>query len=235
MTWRESSFYTGLITGRHRAFAPDFVATVDFCVRGPIGLADFLASIPEAFDVDEAVGVQLDVDGRWIGRSRIIDVPLPNLWFSWGDPARGWGRGVWRQPFDPGTGQHLLDDETYRRLLYAKIDANSWDGTSPSAYDIMTKFFGPSLPAATRLFVQENDDKTIVFGISGEVPDPLLMSLWANDYVPLKAAGNRSYHYVTSINHTPLFGWGMDNDYVGGWGRGSWGVSPDYFVQHPIA
>lgn len=71
---------------------------------------DTLATMPELFDIDVAVGDQLDKTGEWIGVSRTLN-----------------------QEVD---GVTVLDDDHYRLVLYAAILRNHWDGTIPNAYEI---------------------------------------------------------------------------------------------------
>ena len=37
-----------------------------------------------AFDIDSAVGVQLDIPGLWIGRSRVVSQPISRCLFQLG-------------------------------------------------------------------------------------------------------------------------------------------------------
>jgi len=68
------SAYTDLIVSQHRQ--PNFVATVEAVTGSLAGLLDLLEEMRRAFDLDTAVGVQLDQVGEWIGRSRRIKTPL---------------------------------------------------------------------------------------------------------------------------------------------------------------
>ena len=120
--------YTELITSEHKG-RPKFEAMVSLVAGAFVGTNNTALSLPSAFDLDTAVGAQLDVVGKWVGLSRQVAVPLSGVYFAWNTSAVGWNQGVWQGPFDPGTGLIDLDDGTYRILLRAKIGANSWDGT----------------------------------------------------------------------------------------------------------
>lgn len=224
----------GLITPWHAGRAPKFVATVGAVVAPLVDLQAMVAHLPEDFDLDEAIGAQLDVVGEWIGRSRYILTPLPDIWFSFDDAIRGFDQGIWYGPYDVGSGVTKLDDDTYRALLKTKILCNAWDGTSPSAAAILETFFGPRRDPNTLIFVQQNDDMSLTFGVSGTVPSLLLLSLLSKGYVPLKPAGVKTYYSVTSVNYKPLFGFDVQNQYVSGFDTGAWGVSPDYLADHPV-
>lgn len=62
------SKYTELITNYH-ATKPKFLAHVDLMTRPLIDVAAATRGLISAFDIDSAVGVQLDILGLWIGRS----------------------------------------------------------------------------------------------------------------------------------------------------------------------
>lgn len=65
------SKYTELITNYH-ATKPKFLAHVDLMTRPLIDVAAATRGLITAFDIDSAVGVQLDILGLWIGRSRVV-------------------------------------------------------------------------------------------------------------------------------------------------------------------
>ncbi|MGC7970039.1 DUF2612 domain-containing protein, partial [Salmonella enterica] len=73
-------------------------------------------TLPFDFDLDQAIGVQLDAVGEWVGISRNITVPLAGVYFSFDIAGLGFDQGVWKGPFDPDTGLTTLDDDTYRLL-----------------------------------------------------------------------------------------------------------------------
>lgn len=222
------SYYTDLITSEH-SDQPRYRATIETTVKPLSDLQAFISHLPEDFDLDEAIGNQLDIVGQWVGRSRNIPVPLAGLYFTWDDPTRGWNKGIWKGPYDTIYGISRLDDDTYRRLLYAKIMTNNWDGTVEGGQAALDEFFdNPN----TLVFIQDNNDMSMTMGVSQIIPSPLLLTIW-NKYFPLKPAAVRTYYSVTSVDGAPLFGWDMDNGYVSGWDMGAWGVSPDYIIDNP--
>lgn len=211
--------YLGLIISEHRS-KPKFAATVETTVGPVVDLAAFLDGLPEDFDLDTAIGAQLDVVGEWIGQSRVVQIPLVDVWFSFGTEGLGWGQGVWKGPYDPTTGLYSLDDEVYRSLLRAKIEANNWDGTAETAAAGLTRFIGTE----AMLFVEFSQDMSMDIGIAGAIPSTLLLTLIAEGYVPFKPAGVAVRYYVTSIPSTPIFGFGADSDFVAGFGTGAVGI-----------
>lgn len=151
----QASDYTALITTEH-AGKPKFAAmaaAVAQCFADQINL---LQSIPAAFDLDTAIGVQLDAVGLWAGIRRQVRTPL-NVYFSFDTAGLGFDQGNWQGPFDPSTGLTSLDDETFRTLIRAKIAANSWDGTVPSAASAYANLFGANggTPTPTSVTAQQ--------------------------------------------------------------------------------
>lgn len=221
--------YLDHITSFHRG-KPRFAATVSALVQPLADLQGMVGHLPADFDLDAAIGAQLDVVGEWVGRSRFIPTPIPDLYFSFDDPVRGFEKGIWKGPYDSETGINRLDDDIYRLLLRAKIAANTWDGSVAGAQAAFDTIF--SVATGTRLFVQDNGDMSMTVAVAGVIPSVLFLMLMSKGYLPLKPGGVRAYYSVTSINNTPLFGFDVQNEFVAGFDSGSWGVPPDYIAQH---
>lgn len=130
------SRYTDLITNYHST-KPLFTQHVDLSTRPLADVASAMDGLLTAFDIDKAVGVQLDILGEWIGRSRTVAVPISGVYFSFDMDGLGWDQGVWQGPYDPDSGYTRLSDETYRIILKAKIAINNWDGTNGSLKAIL--------------------------------------------------------------------------------------------------
>lgn len=89
------SKYTELITNYH-ATKPKFLAHVDLMTRPLIDVAAATRGLITAFDIDSAVGVQLDILGLWIGRSRVVSQPISGVYFSWDTDGLGYDQGYGR-------------------------------------------------------------------------------------------------------------------------------------------
>lgn len=152
IVYRDPTDYTPYITPWQAAGHPKFTGTVTATTLPIATAAVVTAALPSAFDIDAAFGAQLDVVGQWIGRDRYARIPRQANWFSLNDPRRGLGIGVWKGAYDLQFNTVALADETYRRLLYAKILANRWDGTIASAQAIFDTFF---VDRASKIFVQD--------------------------------------------------------------------------------
>lgn len=119
--------------------APKFTAMVEAVTAAWAGLYELLEQMPAVFDVDTAVGVQLDTIGRWVGQSRLIEGVLLVQFFGFtdqlaalpfgeeGNPAVGgrfYGEG------EPFTSTSVLADPEYRTLIKARIVRNNAQGTT---------------------------------------------------------------------------------------------------------
>jgi hypothetical protein len=140
--------YTGLVTSEH-ADKPNFMAMVGGVAQAFVDIQNQLSATPPAFDLDSAVGVQLDAVGLWVGVTRNVSTPLTGVYFSLDTVGLGFDQGVWQGPFDPTTGVVSLDDDTYRLLIRAKIGANSWDGTLGTSAAILNTIFNKGNAAVT--------------------------------------------------------------------------------------
>ena len=209
--------YADLITGARRT--PKFRAFIE-AVCGPLCDAQaILRDIRGAFDLDTAVGVQLDAIGQWVGRTRYLEGPLTTVYFSWDELGVGWGEGVWKGPYDPSTGLTMLQDDLYRRLLKAKIAANMWRGNVPDAYAVWAAAFAD--PGAV-IIIQDNQDMSMSIGIAGIPLDSVFRAMLLGGYIPLKPEGVRIEWYAVTEDGGPLFAWNCDGDGLAGWAEGGW-------------
>jgi hypothetical protein len=212
--------YTGLLTSEHVS-KPKFsamVAAVAQCFADQINV---MQSIPAAFDLDQAIGVQLDAVGLWAGITRQVATPL-SVYFSLDITGLGFDQGNWQGPFDPTTGLVSLDDGTFRTLIRAKIAANSWNGTIPGAASAYANLFAGT---GSQIFIQDNQNMTMTVGVSGAIPSALLRALFSGNYLHLRPEGVLANYVVPSVNNTSLFGFDVSNQYIAGLDSGSWAVA----------
>lgn len=222
--------YTALVTNEHQG-ATKFMASLAAVLQPVADQMNVIGGMPQLYDLDYAVGDQLDSVGLWIGETRKITEPLVGTYFSWDTTGAGWDEAIWFQAFDPTTKVITLPDDHYRLLLYAKIAANNWDGTIPGAYAAWDILFsspveGPILigPEHTVL-IQDNQDMSMLIGFLGPPIDVLTQSLLTGGHLQLKPVGVRINGYVQpSIYETKFFGFDVESDTIGGWDEGSWAV-----------
>lgn len=221
------SKYTDLITNYHSQ-KPLFVDHIDLITRPLTDVAGAMTALITEFDIDEAIGVQLDILGKWIGRTRVVSQPISGIYFSFDTDGLGFDQGVWQGPYDPDAGFTNLSDETYRIILKAKIAINHWNGTNETLPAILdTALTGSGL----KMQIVDNQDMTISVWVFPEVDiSTVLLELIAairQGYLTVKAAGVWAGDIQTPSIETPstgnkFFGFDMDNDYIAGFDSGAW-------------
>lgn len=219
-----------LITSQHRR--PRYQAVVDAITAPAAEVSALLEALRRAFDLDTAVGVQLDQVGQWIGRTRHLRTPLEGVYFAWDEPGVGWQEGSWKGLYDPDSGLTRLPDDVYRHLLRAKVAANGWDGTRDGAYAIWEAAFAappdtppdiaPDTQPGSIIVIQDHQDMSIAIGLAGTPPNAILEHLLLQGWLPLRPAGVRIAWYA--LPPTPsaggsgaLFAWDCDSPALSGW------------------
>lgn len=210
--------YTGLIAGYH-VDQPKYRQMVYETTQPLVEIALAAAGLPTDFDLDSAFGAQLDAVGVRVGISRRLKTPLVGVYFALDIDGVGFDQGYWKGPYDPDSGLVLLDDATYRTLLRAKIAANQWDGTMTGAKTVFDLLFDDG----TLVFVQDNQDMSITIGMSGKAPSAVLLALLTGGYLSIKPAGVGINNYFITTGDGPMFGFDVDNAYIGGLDHGAWG------------
>lgn len=198
----DTSQFTSLVTSEHSK-ALNFIATISALTAPFVDLTTTLLSMKTlCTDVDTAVGSQLDVIGQWVGFSRKLSVPIPDVFFSWDTVGLGWEEGSWRGPYEPSAGIVTLDDETYRAVLKGRIGSNYWDGSAKDLNDISTTAMA-SLGVIS--FVIDNFDMSVTIYILG-TPGAALVELMKRGVIPPKPAGVRVAGYIlASTPGAPFF------------------------------
>lgn len=219
------SKYTDRITNYH-ATKPKFFAHIDLSTRPFTDVSTAMLGFIPAFDIDKAVGIQLDQVGEWIGRSRVVSQPISGIYFAFDTDGLGYDQGVWQGPYDPDNGYSSLSDDTYRVILKAKIAINNWDGQNDSLPDILdTALAGSGL----RMQIVDNQDMTISVWVFPEtdISDVSLELLAAirQGYLTVKAAGVWAGDVQTPSEGNQFFGLDLENDYIAGFDEGAWGVT----------
>jgi len=224
--------YLAHITPYHRG-KPAFSDTVAASVTDFADLQAFLHFLFEAFDIDTGIGAQLDVIGDWVGRSRVIPIPIKPPWFTIGDGLRGIGAGyLFQDGISFGSTNAVLDDETFRALLFAKIAANNWDGSHEGAKAALEIFFNEVFGAL--VVVHDDGPMSVIIGLAQTIPPTPGLYILARSLITVKAAGVATSYCVTTVDDAPLFGIGVDNDRVAGIGSGAIGAAPELIAQREL-
>jgi hypothetical protein len=170
------SNYIDLITSQHKT-KPNFIAWLSSALNMVNDNVVITNLIPTSFDVDTAIGMQLDTLGEIIGRSRTLN-------------------------FQPSGGSSpTLDDVNYRIALKAKISQNQWDGTTPQIYEIWNNLF----PNVT-LSVVDNQNMTISVLLEGQLEAVVQEMLAAGYIVPKPVGVGLTIIEVTNISDTTYIG-----------------------------
>lgn len=212
------SKYTDRITSEH-ADKPKFVAAVEVATDPFVEGQGVVTTLPFDFDLDAAVGAQLDVVGQWVGVTRYVLTPLANVYFSLDTPGLGFDEGYWLGPFDPTQGLTTLSDDFYRILIRATIALNNWDGTIGPAVAAIAPLFPNNL-----VYIQDNQNMTIDVAVIGPPVDVVLAALLTGGYLALKPVTVRINYYFPSAPDGPIFGFDGASEYIAGFDVGSWGA-----------
>ena len=122
--------------------------------------ANFDAFYNLIWNVDTAQGYGLDVWGRIVGVSRVLQLPVNEDFFGF-DPASD------AFPFNEGifygggvtTNNFALSDTAYRKLILAKALANISDGSIPSINQILINLFSEY----GNCYVTDGEDMTMTY------------------------------------------------------------------------
>lgn len=210
--------YIDLLTSEYTGL-PNFTAVISNDVGVQVQVQDLMEEMIPLFDLDVAVGNQLDILGQWVGVSRNVSIPISGIFFTWdGLFTEGWDFGTWSPAITPTT-ITVLPDDAYLTLIRAKIAANHWDGTTEGAYAIWDALF----PQFT-ILIQDNQDMTYALAIVGGIVDSLTLALLTGGYIPLRPEGVMVTEYIVPINDGPLFAWDVaPTSLLAGWDTGNWG------------
>lgn len=167
--------YLEFITSQHKN-KPKFIAWLSV----PLTLIDegmaAANSIASSFDIDNAVGAQLDVNGQIVGRSRSLN-------------------------FQPADSSPSLDDTNYRIALKAKIAQNQWDGTIPQIYAIWNSLF-PDIS----LNIVDNQNMTMSAYVDGQLEPVVTEMIAVGYIVPKPAGVKLEIIDVTNISSEVFIG-----------------------------
>ena len=179
--------YLDLITSQYQN-SPKFKEWLKVLLTPYIDTQNLALNLYTHFDIDNAIGIQLDKLGEIIGVKRLL-------------------------PFQPISGNPLLDDYNYRFLLKAQILKNIWDGTNESIYNIWGE-----LNSEIAIAIKDNQDMTVTALFIGELNNLQKEMIEYGMIVP-KAQGVKMF-YAFSI--PPIFSYDQETDYFKGYDEGNW-------------
>lgn len=216
------SKYTELITNYH-VTKPLFPQHIDLITRPFTDIAAVATDMIRKFDLDTAVGEQLDALGLWIGRDRNVAVAISNVYFSWDTDGLGWHQGNWQGPYDPDSGFTVLSDDVYRLVLKAQIAINQWDGTVGGLEGLLERAFegtGIDMQIIDNMDMSITINAIVLNGIANTSAE--LVAVIKAGELNVKAAGVR----VKSLNVIdpahPLFSFDTTSTAISGFDTGYW-------------
>ncbi|WP_163855835.1 DUF2612 domain-containing protein [Paenibacillus elgii] len=167
--------YIDLITSQHKT-QPKYIAWLS----SSLGIVDagleLSKSLPGHFDIDKAKGIQLDLIGTIVGRSRVLN-------------------------FQPTGGTSpVLDDENYRLALKAKIAQNQWDGTIPQIYEIWYSLFD------ARLIIVDNQNMSMSALVEGQLDSIAIELVASGYIIPKPSGVNLTIIEVTNVSSPSYIG-----------------------------
>jgi hypothetical protein len=127
---------------------------------------DCLNNFDVLFNLNNAVGDQLDKLGELVGIGRQLPIDDPDI---------------------PAT----LDDETYRLVIRARILSNRWDGTIQGLRNILDALF-----AEVSYEIVDNQDMSYLITLISPTIDDTLVALILNGFILPKPSGVRVNYEV---------------------------------------
>lgn len=221
-----SNEYTDLIAGYHLD-KPDYQEWV-YTLTEPLRIArERLANLRSDFDVDSAIGVQLDAIGVRVGISRTLPTKLTGVYFELDNLDLGLDFGVWKGKYDPSDGSTTLDDETYRAVIKAKILSNKWNGENGTLAEFLStalSYFGVD----TKMFdLQDFQTMHVALNLTKASTPPIVWELISRRIVDVTAAGVS----MQIIDNIPWFGLDYNTASVKGLDEGSWFPFEDNILE----
>ena len=221
------SYYVSLITSEYQNSAK-LIAFLTAALQKLDDVSTCADGLVDDFDLDNAVGVQLDTQGVIIGQSRVLTVALTGVFMTWQVTGStynnlGWESGVWKDPANTQTSLVSLPDDLYRLVLKAKVAINNWDGTIPALYKIWnTLFAGDNI----QVIIQDNQDMSMALGFWGNSQWPVFQQLVQSGMLSVRPQAVSLLTYVSSVLNVPLMIWqATGQPYNGsGWETGTWGT-----------
>lgn len=160
-------YYLNLFTSQYKVQSKKFMLWAQKAWQPLDDLSNCLSFIGSDFDLDYAVGNQLDAIGQLVGQSRTIGF----------------------QPTSSGDSP-TLDDTTYRLLLKARIAQNTWDGKISSLYVIWKTLF-----PGGKIIINDNQNMTATIIVAGSFTS-IIKDLIFNGYIVPRPEGVQ-YSYAT--------------------------------------
>lgn len=177
--------YTDLIAGYHFD-KPLFTQWIYALTQPLITAQNRLAEMQADFDVDTAVGVQLDAVGVRVGISRKLPVSITGVFFSFDIAGVGFDEGIWLGRYESPEGITTLDDGTYRNILKTKVLVNHWNGTINGLYYLLDQV---ALIFDCPIKYKDNQNMTVNILLANDTTPPIVWNVLSRGLVDITTAG----------------------------------------------
>ena len=191
------SYYLSLITSEYAA-KPKFLSTITALLNPLAQTINFSENLYNYFNVNTALGDQLNKLGAWCGVSRSVPVTL-NVYFSLDSATLGLDQASMLGPGDPLTGLVSLPDNAYQQLIKMYIALHKSKGTKQELYNILSPLFVPA-----KLVIQGQNNNTVFFGLEGTPLNSIFLQMFTGGYLSPTAAGVQAIGNLTSFNALTL-------------------------------
>ena len=156
------AYYASKLALQYRTL-PKATATISILAKQAV--ADFFAEdIQNAYDLETAVGAQLDVLAKYIGVSRNSNIPTTAQFFGYALVAGGGSVNGYNSAVDPATNGFLYErvyasslpetaftDEQFQFVLSLQIALNHFDGTLAYIQQMLADYFGGQVTVTDNL------------------------------------------------------------------------------------
>lgn len=211
--------YLSIITSEH-SDKPKYTSMVGQTAQPFADLTALYDSIPLLYDVDVAVGAQLDTVGLWVGVTRQLTAPLAGVYFAFDTADVGFDQGVWMGPYDPATGLVSLPDDYYRMLIKIRILNNHWDGSKDQATTLVNAIFNV---LGYQFFIKDHADLTMDMGLIGPgSPSAIVKALLTGGKFDVKPDVVHISNYIYQTVSGPMFAFDLNNSLFAGFDTGAW-------------
>ena len=179
--------YLNLITSQHRG-KKKYMQMLEVMLSILDDVFEMVVYLDDVFDLDEAVGTQEDTLGVLVGAARIL-------------------------PFQPDRGiSPVLDNESYRTLLKAKIAQNTWKGGIEDLKNTWEELFDSSI------FIRDNQDMTMEVIVTN-IEDQLTKNMIRQGLIVPRPQGVALNCYFMS---SAVFGYDMETGVIRGYDHAPW-------------
>lgn len=183
--------YTDLIAGYHFE-KPLFTQWIYALTQPLITAQNRLAEMQSDFDIDTAVGAQLDAVGVRVGISRKLPVSITGVFFSFDIAGVGFDEGVWLGRYESPDGITPLDDETYRNILKTKVLFNHWDGTVEGLHYLIDQV---AMIFDCPIKYKDNQNMTVNILLPSKTTPPIVWSVLSRGFIDITTAGVMANFY----------------------------------------